>query len=200
MYGTSYSGFNSLQMACERPEHLKAIIAIYGSDDRYTDDVHYRGGVLKMLDLVDYCHYMTPMNALPPVPAVWGDGWRDEWVRRIETNEPWALTWLREQLDGPYWRHGSVRPGYDRIECPTMIIAGWADGYRNNSFRLMERLRAQGVPHRLLAGSLGARRDRERTARTADRLDARDGRLVGPVAARGSTTGSMTGSQPTDPA
>ena len=67
MYGTSYSGFNSLQMACERPEQLKAIIAIYATDDRYTDDVHYRGGVLKVLDLVDYCHYMTPMNALPPV-------------------------------------------------------------------------------------------------------------------------------------
>lgn len=152
MYGTSYSGFNSLQLACERPEQLKAIIAIYGSDDRYTDDVHYRGGVLKVLDLVDYCHYMTAMNALPPVPAVWGDGWRDEWVRRIETLEPWALTWLREQLDGAYWRHGSVRPAYDRIACPTMIIAGWADGYRNNSFRLVERLRANGVPHRLLAG------------------------------------------------
>ena len=42
--------------------------------------MHYRGGILKVLDLVDYCHYMTPMNALPPVPAVWGDGWRDEWV------------------------------------------------------------------------------------------------------------------------
>ncbi len=152
MYGTSYSGFNSLQMACERPEQLKAIIAIYGTDDRYTDDVHYRGGILKVLDLVDYCHYMTPMNALPPVPAVWGDGWRGEWLRRIETFEPWALTWLREQLDGPYWRHGSVRPGYDRIACPTMIIAGWADGYRNNSFRLMEQLRANGIPHRLLAG------------------------------------------------
>ena len=152
MYGTSYSAFNSLQMASERPEHLKAIIAIYGSDDRYTDDVHYRGGVLKVLDLVDYCHYMTPMNALPPVPAVWGDDWRVEWVRRLETSEPWALTWLREQLDGPYWRHGSVRPHYDRISCPTMVIAGWADGYRNTSFRLMEALRAQGVPHRLLAG------------------------------------------------
>jgi uncharacterized protein len=152
MYGTSYSGFNSLQMACERPEPLKAIIAIYGSDDRYTDDVHYRGGILKVLDLVDYCHYMTPMTALPPVPAVWGDGWRAEWVRRLETVEPWALTWLHEQLDGPYWRHGSVRPGYERIECPTMVIAGWADGYRNNSFRLMERLRSHGVPHRLLAG------------------------------------------------
>jgi uncharacterized protein len=152
MYGTSYSAFNSLQMACERPGQLKAVIAIYGTDDRYTDDVHYRGGILKVLDLVDYCHYMTAMNALPPVPAVWGNGWREEWVRRIETQEPWALTWLREQLDGPYWRHGSVRPGYDRIACPTMIICGWADGYRNNSFRLIEPLRRQGVPHRLLAG------------------------------------------------
>jgi predicted acyl esterase len=152
MYGTSYSGFNSLQLACERPPELKAIVAIFATDDRYTDDVHYRGGALKFLDLVDYCNYMTPMNALPPVPAVWGDGWRDEWRRRIETNEPWMLTWLREQRDGAYWRHGSVRPDYDRIECPTMIVAGWADGYRNNSFRMIERLREQGVPHHLLAG------------------------------------------------
>ena len=42
MYGTSYSGFNSLQIACERPPALKAICAIYASDDRYTDDVHWR--------------------------------------------------------------------------------------------------------------------------------------------------------------
>lgn len=152
MYGTSYSGFNSLQVACERPEPLKAVIAIYATDDRYTDDVHYRGGILKLLDLVDYCHYMTPMNALPPVPAIWGDGWRDEWTRRIETAEPWVLTWLEQQLDGDYWRQGSVRPAYDRIACPTMIVAGWADGYRNNTFRIVEQLRANGVPHRLLAG------------------------------------------------
>ena len=86
MYGTSYSGFNSLQLACERPPELKAIVAIFATDDRYTDDVHYRGGALKFIDLVDYKNYMTPMNALPPVPAVWGEGWRDEWRRRIETN------------------------------------------------------------------------------------------------------------------
>jgi predicted acyl esterase len=44
MYGTSYSGFNSLQVAAERPPALKAVIAIYASDDRYTDDVHDTGG------------------------------------------------------------------------------------------------------------------------------------------------------------
>ena len=74
MWGTSYSGFNSLQIACERPPALKAICAIYATDDRWTDDVHWRGGALRLVDLVDYCHYMTPMCVLPPVPAVWGDG------------------------------------------------------------------------------------------------------------------------------
>ncbi|MDP9463568.1 MAG: CocE/NonD family hydrolase, partial [Actinomycetota bacterium] len=133
MFGYSYSGFNSLQLACERPPALGAICAIYATDDRYTDDVHYMGGALRAIDLVDYCHYMIPMNALPPVPAIWGDGWRDEWRARIAEHEPWLLRWMAEQLDGPYWRHGSVRPDYERIECPTMIVAGWADGYRNNT-------------------------------------------------------------------
>ena len=79
MWGTSYSGFNSLQIACERPPELKAICAIYATDDRWTDDVHWRGGALRLVDLVDYDHYMTPMSVLPPVPAVWGDGL----VRRV---------------------------------------------------------------------------------------------------------------------
>lgn len=152
MYGTSYSGFNSLQMACERPAELKAIIAIYATDDRYTDDVHLMGGLRKWIDLVDYCHYMTPMNALPPVPSVFGPAWRDEWQARIAEHEPWLFTWLSHPRRDSYWQHGSVRPDYDRIECPTMIVAGWADGYRNNTFRTMERLRENGTPRRLLAG------------------------------------------------
>jgi len=120
MWGTSYSGFNALQIACERPPALKAVCAIYASDDRWTDDVHWRGGALRMVDLVDYDHYMTPMCMLPPVPAVWGDGWEEEWQRRLDTSEPWLLTWLRENRDGAYWRRGSVRSdgdgtGYDRI-------------------------------------------------------------------------------------
>src|SRR3954463_14914615 len=178
MWGTSYSGFNSLQIACERPPELKAICAIFATDDRWTDDVHWRGGALRLVDLVDYCHYMTPMCVLPPVPAVWGAWWRGEGSRRLETNEPWVLTWLRENRDGPYWRRGSVNvdgagngydpidcagmivaglgdgagTGYARIDCAVMVVGGWPDGYRNNSFRTVEALRDAGVPHRLLAG------------------------------------------------
>ncbi len=149
MFGTSYGGFNSFQLACERPAGLGAIIPIYATDDRYTDDVHYMGGAFKWIDQVDYCAYMTPMNALPPVPEIWGAEWRTEWLRRIDEHEPWQLTWMAHPHDDDYWRHGSVRPDYDRIDIPTMIIAGWADGYRNTTFRTIEQLTA---PTRLLAG------------------------------------------------
>ena len=149
MYGTSWSGFNSIQVAMERPSALAAIVPIYASDDRYTDDVHYMGGVLKALDLVDWVIYMAACNVLPPVPAVYGDGWREEWLRRVEGTEPWLLRWLEEQADGPYWRHGSLRPHYDRITCPTMIVAGWADGYTNIALRAFE---AMTCPRRVIIG------------------------------------------------
>ncbi len=157
MFGTSYSGFNSLQLAAEQPPALKGVCAIYASDDRYTDDVHYMGGTLRAVDLVDYVIYMTAMCALPPTPALTGDRWRDAWLARVDHAEPWLLRWLEEQWDGEYWRHGSLRrldghggwTGYDRIRCATMIVAGWADGYRNNSFRTYEQLRG---PRELLVG------------------------------------------------
>jgi predicted acyl esterase len=148
MYGTSWSGFNSIQVACLRPPALGAICAIYATDDRYTDDVHYMGGVLKAVDLVDWELYMAACNALPPVPAVFGDGWREEWAQRLE-QEPWLFTWLEQQRDGAYWRHGSLRPDYGRIACPTLIVAGWADGYRNNTLRTFEALTCE---KRLLLG------------------------------------------------
>ena len=152
MYGTSWSGFNSLQVACLRPPALHAIVPIYASDDRYNDDVHYMGGALKAIDLIDYELYMVAGNALPPVPAVFGPGWREQWERRVDDAEPWLLRWFEEQVDGPYWRHGSVRPDYGRITCPTMIVAGWADGYTNIVFRGFEAL---SCPKRVILGPWG---------------------------------------------
>ena len=149
MYGTSYSGFNSIQLAMERPPALKAIIPIFATDDRYGDDVHYFGGARKQLDLVDYPTYMIAMNALPPVPSIYGDGWREEWERRVNGTEPWVLTWFEHQRVDDYWHFGSLRPDYERIEAATMIVAGWADGYRNNSLRTFEGLRC---PKRVVLG------------------------------------------------
>ena len=65
---------------------------IYSSDDRFNDDVHYMGGAMRALDLVDYPSFMIAMNAMPPVPSLWDGDWREEWQHRIESNEPWVFT------------------------------------------------------------------------------------------------------------
>jgi len=48
MFGTSWSGFNSLQMAMRRPPALKAIHAVHASDDLFHDDVHLIDGNLHL--------------------------------------------------------------------------------------------------------------------------------------------------------
>lgn len=149
MWGTSYSGFNALQMAVRQPPALKAIIPIFATDRRYTDDVHYGGGARRGIDILDYPTYMVAFNALPPVPFAYGEGWREEWRRRIEANEPWVLHWLEHQNEDAYWRRGSSIDAYDRIEAATLVIAGHADGYRNMAFRAFERLRG---PKQILFG------------------------------------------------
>ena len=136
---------------------------------------------LKAVDLVDWVLYMVAGNALPPVPAVVGDGWREEWEHRLEDGEPWLLRWLEEQADGPYWRHGSVRPDYGRIACPTMIVAGWADGYTNIVFRALESLRC---PTRVLARPVGPRLAGDRDPRAARRPRPGADPLVPPLARR----------------
>jgi uncharacterized protein len=152
MFGTSWSGFNALQLACERPPALRAIVATYASDDRWTDDVHYCGGALRWLDQIDYPLYMVAMGGLPPVPALYGEDWRAEWLRRARGTPPWLIGWLEAQADGPSWRQGSLRPAYQRIGCPTMLVAGWADGYSNLAFRAFEALHDAGTPVHVLAG------------------------------------------------
>lgn len=147
MFGTSYSGFNTIQTAMRHPPALKAIIPIYATDDRYTDDIHFGGGVRKAIEF-GYPLFMVSMNALPPTPSLAGEDWRQRWLQRIDELVPWFGS-IEEQNDGPFWRRGSLRPDYDLIRVPTMVVAGWTDVYRNALLRVIEHLR---VPKRLVMG------------------------------------------------
>jgi uncharacterized protein len=51
MFGISWGGFNSLQIAALRPPALKAIVTVCSTDDRYADDVHYFGGAVLGIDM-----------------------------------------------------------------------------------------------------------------------------------------------------
>ena len=117
MWGISYGGFTSIQVAKLQPPHLRAIVPIMATDDRYRDDVHYRGGCLTVSEQSQYSVSQVGMNAMPPDAGFRGPGWRDEWLARLEATPPWTLEWLRHQTDGPYYRQGSLAPDYDRITC-----------------------------------------------------------------------------------
>jgi uncharacterized protein len=148
--GISYGGFTSLQVATHEPPHLTSIIPMYFTDDRYTDDCHYRGGHLrKYYDVGHYGNFMIVYNALPPYPEWAGADWATIWEEHLARNEPYLLKWLKHQTDGPYWRHGSVRDVADRIKCPVFMIGGWRDGYPNPPLRLY---RALDVPKKVLVG------------------------------------------------
>ena len=150
MWGISYGGFTSIQVAKLRPPHLRAIVPVMATDDRYRDDVHYRGGCVTVSEKSQYAVSQVAMNAMPPDPAFRGEAWKDEWRERLEGTPPWLIGWLRQQHDGPYWRQGSLAPEYDSIEAAIFQIGGWMDSYVDPVFRMQERCTA---PRRSLVGN-----------------------------------------------
>lgn len=151
MFGISWGGFNSLQMAARRPPALKAIVSASATEDLYVDNMHYMGGCL-LADNLSEATVMFAFNSLPPDPAIVGDRWRDMWRERLEGSGLWLETWLTHQRRDDYWKPASVCEDYGDVQIPVMAVGGWADGYTNAIFRLMEHL---DVPRKGLIGPWG---------------------------------------------
>jgi predicted acyl esterase len=139
MMGISWGGFNALQIAALQPPELGAVISVCSTDDRYADDVHYMGGCL-LGDNLSWASTMFSYNSLPPDPGVVGDRWRELWLERLEGSGLWLETWLDHPHRDTYWRHGSICEDFSRVRVPVMAVSGWADGYSNAVFRLLEGL------------------------------------------------------------
>ncbi len=140
MTGISWGGFNSLQLAARRPPALKAIITLMSTDDRYADDVHYKGGCVLATDLLHCSTCMLHWQCQPPHEVAVGERWRELWEQRLAANRPWIHTWLAHQRRDDYWKHGSVCEDYGAIEIPVYAVGGWTDGYTNSVLRLLRGL------------------------------------------------------------
>lgn len=151
MMGISWGGFNSLQTAAMQPPALKAVLSAGSTDDRYTDDVHYMGGWL-LNDNFSWATTAMTRIACPPDPVTFGSGWRDEWRKRIENLPNLITDWLEHQRRDEFWRHGSINEDYSAIKAPVFLLSGWADGYTNPVFRMLENL---NVPRRAVVGPWG---------------------------------------------
>jgi putative CocE/NonD family hydrolase len=136
MFGISWGGFNSIQMAMRNPPALKAFVAVMATEYLFQEDVHYMDGIIHT-DSWMMSHDLY--NSLPGAPAFELD---DEWLKNRFEVEPSVYAYMRQQRDGPFWDRASARGQYDKIRIPGYHIGGWYDGYRNSLPRMLEHVDA----------------------------------------------------------
>ncbi len=138
MTGVSWGGFACVQAAARRPPALRAIAPLHFTDDRFSDDVHYRGGCVLALDMLHWATSMDAYRAQPPDPAIVGDEWKERWIERLDGTEPFIATWLAHQRRDDYWKVGSSCERAGDFDCDVFAIGGWTDGYRDAVLRVLE--------------------------------------------------------------
>ena len=136
MMGISWGGFNSLQVAARRPPALKAIITLCSTDDRYADDIHYKGGAMLMENL-GWASTMFAFSSRPPDPLLVGKRWRTMWLERLRHIPLYIENWLRHPHRDEFWKHGSVCEDFSAIQAAVYAIGGWGDAYSNTIPRLL---------------------------------------------------------------
>ncbi|WP_113903242.1 MULTISPECIES: CocE/NonD family hydrolase [Brevibacterium] len=141
--GKSWGGFNGLQLAALRPPELAAVITVCSTDDRYADDVHYNGGAIVGDQMLSWASTMWAYNARPQDPLTMGEGWEEDWRRRIDESPVNIEDWLGHQRRDDYWKHASVCEAPDAIQVPVLAVGGLLDEYRTALFRLMDNAHEQ---------------------------------------------------------
>lgn len=136
MMGISWGGFNSLQVAARRPPALKAIITLCSTDDRYADDIHYKGGAMLMENL-GWASTMFSFSSRPPDPLLVGDRWREMWMLRLDNMPLFIENWLSHQWRDEFWQHGSIGEDFASINAAVYAIGGWGDAYSNAIPRML---------------------------------------------------------------
>ncbi len=143
MWGISWGGFNSIQVAMRRPPALKAILAAMATDDLFHDDIHYIDGAFHV---DEWAFWFDHAKALPATPDYLLN---DEYFENRFNSYPGLLTYLKQQKDGDFWRKNSLRWQYDRIQIPCYLIGGLLDGYRDSIPRMLEKMK---VPLKAVMG------------------------------------------------
>jgi uncharacterized protein len=134
MFGISWGGFNSIQLAMRRPPALKAILAVDATEELFREDVHYIDGMMH------FDEFELNMDLAPSMTGA-PDYTLDEKVLgpRFES-PPWSLMYFQHQRDGQFWR-APVR-GLSEIRIPCFLIGGLLDGYRDSIPRMLEQVKA----------------------------------------------------------
>ncbi len=141
MMGISWGGFNGLQVAERQPKALKAVVTLCSTDDRYTDDIHYKGGCL-LGENMGWSATMLAYSSRSPDPEIVGKKWKKMWLNRLENEPLLAIDWLEHPHRDAYWKHGSINENYKGIKAAVLAVGGWNDAYSNAVPRLVSKIKA----------------------------------------------------------
>ncbi len=134
MFGISWGGFNSIQLAMRRPPALKAIIAVDATEQLFHDDVHYIDGMMH------FDEFELNMDLAPGITGA-PDYTLDEKILGPRFDSaPWSLMYFKHQRDGEFW-HAPLRP-LSEIKVPCFLIGGLLDGYRDSIPKMFEQVKA----------------------------------------------------------
>jgi uncharacterized protein len=141
MFGISWGGFNSTQLAMRNPPGLKAVIPIDATEDLFHDDVHFIDGLMHIDEYEINVDLLMSMTRSPDFPT-------DEasLAARFDA-PPWLAMYKQHPHAGSFWDE-PVRPLHD-IRVPMFMIGGMLDGYRDSIPRT---LGATSAPTKALLG------------------------------------------------
>jgi uncharacterized protein len=101
MWGKSYGGVDTWQVAAQHPPHLKAVIVRSGTEDVYGDWTYPGGSPRSFFIFANYPPQMVADNFAPPDAELTGAKWAEIWEEHLQRNIPWSIGFLKHQLDGP---------------------------------------------------------------------------------------------------
>ncbi len=134
MFGISWGGFNSIQMAMRHPPALKAIIAVDATEQLFHDDIHYIDGMMH------FDEFELNMDLAPSMTGAPDYTLDEKMLGPRFDSEPWSLEYFRHQRDGTFWQ-APERP-LSEIKIPCFLIGGLLDGYRDSIPRMFQQVKA----------------------------------------------------------
>ena len=159
LWGVSYAAINQFQTAAQHPAGLKAMFPIVPAGDVYRDVVA-SGGQIDSGFIPFWLGLVTATGLVPPkytsVDPASGVGTLLQHAGgAFAFQGPTisdALTGGDKAYDGSFYKLRSPLSVVDEVRVPTFVTGGEYDLFQRGEPMLYERLRANGVPSRLLIG------------------------------------------------
>lgn len=160
MHGASYGGISQLFTAELQPPSLRSIFPVVPAGDVYRDIV-FNGGELDGEFMPFWLGFVSVASLIPtpPTSPAQGISALQTELSRAPAASSFQVAVIQNALsggnmayDGPFYHERDPLEHIDSVKVPTFVTGGWYDFFQRSEPELYRRLRANGVPTRLLMG------------------------------------------------